>query len=96
MELVAPSVSSPFTDLGTERPETHPHLKFVDTLRHGYVLLDVTAERVQAEWYLLSDVRTREADETLAAMFEARAGQNRLLVADRASVPRADTAPLAP
>jgi alkaline phosphatase D len=96
VELVAPSISSPFTDLGTERPETHPHLKFVDTLRHGYLLVDVTEERVQAEWYLLGDVRTLETDEALAAMFEARTGDNHLRVASQASVPPEGTAPPAP
>lgn len=97
VELVAPSVSSPSTfTLATESPATHPHLKFNELLRHGYLLVDVTPERVQAEWYLVDHVRDRDEPEALAAVFQTRAGENRLVRADEASLPRAGAAPLAP
>jgi alkaline phosphatase D len=64
---------------GDEDFEALPHLKFVDLVRHGYILLDVTPERVQAEWYLVSSVLDPEADEGLSAVFEVRAGANHLV-----------------
>jgi alkaline phosphatase D len=96
VEFVAPSVSSPYTFDGNEGYAEHPHLKFVELLRHGYVLVDVTRERVQAQWYLSSSVLTPRADEVLAAVYETRAGENHLVSADATAEPRAGVAPLAP
>jgi alkaline phosphatase D len=96
VEFVAPSVSSPYTIDGTETDAPPPHQKFVERLRRGYLLVDVTAERVQAEWYLLSSVLTQVTDETLAASYVARSGENRLVLAESPALPRAGAAELAP
>lgn len=86
VEFVAPSVSSPpsFVSDG-ESPATHPHLKYMDLSRHGYILVDVTAERVQAEWYYVSSVSEPSADEALGASFRVLSGQNCLLAAEAAT-----------
>jgi len=86
VELVTPSVTSPY-DFGgaSASSSTHPHLKFVDRVRHGYVLVDVTAERAQAEWYFASSVLEPSAAESLGAVFEVRDGENHLRVAAAAS-----------
>ncbi len=68
-EFVTPSVSSPsFASilvpggvLGAKAAEAvfrwqNRHLKFVDLRRHGYVVVDVTPERVQADWWHLDSV----------------------------------------
>lgn len=94
VEFVTPSVSSPSTFVpGEEDPDMLPHLKFMDLLRHGYLLVDVTPERVQAEWYHVSSVLDARADEALAAMFQVRAGQNHLVPADAESTPVAGAPP---
>jgi alkaline phosphatase D len=86
VEFVTPSVSSPSTFVsGEEDPATLPHLKFVDLFRHGYILVDVTPERVQAEWYLVGGVREPRTDEALSAVFQVRAGENHLVAAEAAS-----------
>ena len=82
VELVAPSVTSAYDFGGGASTATHPHLKFVDLVRHGYVLVDVTRERARAEWYFASSVRKPSADEQLGAVFEVRAGENRLRATD--------------
>jgi alkaline phosphatase D len=80
VEFVTPSVSSPSTFVsGEEDPAALPHLKYLDLFRHGYILVDVTAERVQAEWYLVSSVVDASADEALSATFQVRAGENHLV-----------------
>jgi alkaline phosphatase D len=90
-------VSSPSTfTQASESPATHPHLKFADLLRHGYLLVDVTPERVQAEWYLVNNVRDRAEPETLSAVFQTRAGENHLVRVDAATLPNENAAPLAP
>jgi alkaline phosphatase D len=85
VELVAPAVTSP----GIEDPgqatqysgliaATHPHVKFVDVFHRGYLLLDVSHERVQAQWYHVRTLDIRSAQEDLAATFETLAGTNHL------------------
>jgi alkaline phosphatase D len=97
VEFVAPSVSSPasFAAAG-EGPATHPHLKYMELVRHGYVLLDVTRERVQAEWYHVSSVRERGAGEALSASFQVLAGEGHLRPGGEASEANPEAAPLAP
>ncbi len=60
VEIVAPSITSP-SGFGATPAEMakraakyraeRPHLRYVDGERRGYVLLDVTRERLQADWY---------------------------------------------
>jgi alkaline phosphatase D len=103
VEIVTPSVTSP----GIEDPQlaaqltaaigmTHPHVKYVNLDRHGYALLDVTPERVQAEWYHIDTVDQRRADEVLAATLQVSSGANHLVPALEASTPPSDAPPLAP
>lgn len=97
VELVAPAVSSPASNEDAQRLlETHPHLKFADLSRNGYVLLDVTTERVQAEWYFVGTVAERRLDEQLGAAFSTLDGANRLVVAAGPSAPRVGAAAPAP
>ena len=67
----------------------------MDRARHGYVLVDVTPERTQAEWYFASSVLEPSAEESLGAVFEVRTGENHLRVAAAAS-PSPGGAPRAP
>lgn len=97
VEFVAPSVSSPATFVGDgESAASHPHLKYVDLVRHGYVLVDVSPERVQAEWYHVSSVLDPSAGEALAASFQVLAGENCLKPGGEASEANAGAAPPAP
>jgi alkaline phosphatase D len=97
VEFVAPGVTSPGRG-GEERAllETHPHLKFADLTRRGYVLLDVDTERARAEWYFLRTVDEPLAQEELGAVFEVGLGDNHSTRADGASTPRASAPSLAP
>jgi alkaline phosphatase D len=97
VEFVAPGVTSPGTNAATSAIlSTHPHLKFADTSRRGYVLLDINRERVQAEWYFMTTLLERRADEELAVSFETLQGENRVRAALGPSAPRAGGAALAP
>jgi hypothetical protein len=65
----------------------NPHIKWTDLTRRGYLLLDVTPDRVQGEWYLFETVATRNLDGTFRTAWQTRSGANRLT---------AGTGPLAP
>jgi alkaline phosphatase D len=90
VEFVVPGVTSPGPEGDPQALiDTHPHLKFTNLDRRGYVLLDVTPERARAEWYFVRTVSEQVATEDLAAVFETLAGENRLRRAPEASLPRA-------
>jgi alkaline phosphatase D len=76
VELVTPAISSPPLFAGSGMREATmllrlaaPHLKFLEGENRGYVLLDIDAKRLQADWYLVPGVETRSANEVRAARF---------------------------
>jgi alkaline phosphatase D len=85
VELTTPAISSPpiFTDgQGRERAAALkvmcPHLKFMDGESRGYVLLDVTPQRVRAEYMFVPTVTTRSDQESRAAVLVAERGSSHL------------------
>jgi alkaline phosphatase D len=103
VEIITPAVTSPGIDdpvlaaqFAQAVRDSHPHVKYVDLYRRGYTLIDVTPERIQAEWYHVATIQERRADEELAATLAVTSGTNHWLPATEASAPPADAAPLAP
>ena len=92
VELVTPSVTSPFLTDRTRAEEraaegltNHPHMRFIDLFHKGYVLLDVTAERLQAEFWHADTIERRDAGQSLAAVWTTAAGANHLVAGGSAS-----------
>lgn len=95
VELVAPSVTSPgFPDGAAELvspliPVANPHIKYNELKTHGYVLVDLSRERMAAEWrYAVSitdPARIGVENEAMRRRFEVAVGSNRL-TATEASV----------
>lgn len=56
----------------------NPHMKYADLTRHGYYLLDVRPEGVQAD-YFYGPILERATTETFGAGFTKAAGSNRLV-----------------
>jgi alkaline phosphatase D len=88
VELVTPAISSPpfFADPKLRDQAAFlrllaPHLKFLDGERRGYVLLDVTADRIEADWYFVPGVADRSDEEAKGASFVCEAGSSRLVPA---------------
>jgi alkaline phosphatase D len=96
VEILAPAISSPplFLDptlraqIGLLRP-TLPHLRYMEGDRCGYVLLDVTADRLQAEYHLAAEVRAPGAAIDRAMGLTCARGTARL-VEDTAAIPPVD------
>lgn len=94
VEFACPAVSSPspIADPSTavkraaQYRSAAPHLKYIDMVKRGYVLLDLNAERAQAEIYHTPTVARRSREEQLAAVFVSERGNNGLV---SASVPSA-------
>jgi alkaline phosphatase D len=85
VELVTPAISSPplFSIAGIrERAPllrlAAPHVKYLDGERRGYVLLDITPERVIADWYHVPTVTERTAMEAHSVRLVCERGSSRL------------------
>ncbi len=91
VEVVTPSVTSTnfdealgvpprTTSLGIEAAlrTQNPNTKYVELDSNGWVLLDITRERVQAEWYLVDTVLARTSTQRLDATWQVLRGEQRL------------------
>ncbi|MFF4155532.1 alkaline phosphatase D family protein [Streptomyces sp. NPDC001678] len=58
------------------------HVKWLDMDGHGYGVLDVTAERAQMDYYVLSDKRDAKATVSWARSYTTRSGTQRVERAD--------------
>jgi alkaline phosphatase D len=86
VEIVAPAISSPplFNDPILRQGEpglraSLPHLKFLEGESNGYVVLDVTKERLQSDWYFVSSITTRSDAEKRAMRLVCERGSSRLM-----------------
>jgi alkaline phosphatase D len=83
VEIVATSVSSP-SSLGSgpngekqlaDLRAARPHLRYVDGRYRGYVVVDLSRERLQADYFAMRTVETRTAEERFVKGFAAPAGE---------------------
>lgn len=102
VEFVTPGISSPGLERNVaERRQAElleePHVEYVQLWRRGYVLLDITAERVQAEYYHFDAVESPEpAAQKFAGAFATYAGEHRVRKQDEAAEASVDAPALAP
>jgi alkaline phosphatase D len=73
----------------------NPQVKYVDLMQHGYLVLDVSAERVQSDWYYVDTVLRPSEAEVLGASWEVLDGANHLVEASGAA-PNGTVAPATP
>ncbi|HEX8027590.1 MAG TPA: alkaline phosphatase D family protein [Vicinamibacterales bacterium] len=89
VEFAGTSISSP-TSLGTG-PEgakqvaairaSRPHLHYVDGDYRGYFILDMTKQRMQADFYAVATVQERSLKERFEKGFVTESGRNHLVAA---------------
>lgn len=97
VEFVTPGVSSPGSSASPASVlNSHPHVKFVDLSRQGYLVLDVTHERALAEWHFVETVRERLPTSELGAMMQTRAGAPYVISVSEAPPARTEQPELAP
>jgi alkaline phosphatase D len=101
VELVAPGITSPglppaFNSVVESARPYNPHVRWFDLVRQGYLVLDVTAERAQAAWFLYADITLPQgAQETFAAAWSVKRGTTRLEQDPAAAPPPEGAPPLA-
>ena len=88
VEIVTPAISS--AGWGTRTPEkapalereymsARPHLKWVEGVHRGFVTVDVTPARMQADWFFVPTVDEKTDRESFAKGFVSEAGAPRLI-----------------
>ncbi|HEX4872371.1 MAG TPA: alkaline phosphatase D family protein [Nevskiaceae bacterium] len=75
---------------------SNPHMKHVNETQLGYQLMDLTAERLQSEWYYSVVQVASTAESRDPVMLETLSGSQRLTVATSASPGKDNPPPLAP
>lgn len=84
VEFVTPGITSPglgefFVDLLAAVLEENPYVRYVNIVNRGYCVLDVTPERVQCSWHLVSQVDLEEEPEDiLGSVMAVYAGDGHL------------------
>ena len=56
----------------------NPYIKDIDLDAHGYTVVDVSAERIQADWYFISDRTDPLASARFATAWRSDTGTSRL------------------
>lgn len=90
VEFVTPSITSAnFENLGPAAVAlevgtlaANPHVKWVDFTSHGYFVLDVTPERVQADWFAVDTVLEPSDAETFVAAWQTLDDQRHVVAAE--------------
>lgn len=97
VEFVTTSVTSPGLDdyprLDGPLKTLNPHFKYAEMKSRGYLLLDVTAQRVSAEWWFVDTVNvpsaTQRMDASWKVPFKANHLQPSMMSAAKAAPPAA-------
>ncbi len=72
VEFVATSVTSPGFPIGfgvSLIQSMNSHIKWADLTEKGYIILDVTKDRAQSEWYFMDDVNTPGNSQSFAKAY---------------------------
>jgi len=103
VEYVVTSVTSPGLDLGVPIGDpasiiqgANPHMKYIDLLQHGYVVLDLTQDRVQGDWVYCSTITDQDFSDVAGGSWLSNDGTNHLQESNGPSPDITDQQYLAP
>jgi alkaline phosphatase D len=103
VEFVTPSVTSPGIpiNVGSILTIENPHLKYVELTKHGFIMLDLNQQRIQADWFYVNTItQNNNSAYSWAKSLYSNNGSMQLLETTSASLPSAkysvELAPLCP
>ncbi|MDN3399372.1 alkaline phosphatase D family protein [Psychrobacter sp. APC 3426] len=79
VEFVCPALTSLAFPEKNNGPEVNPHQKFINQVDHGYMLLDITEQAFQCEWYYTDTLKTRNDRTQFAKGLYTNSNTNHLL-----------------
>jgi len=83
VELITTSVTSPAIDdergvAAAALKLVNPHFKYIELDKRGYMLLDINASRVVAEWWYVDTIAGRSGNQAFGRAVQVLAGANHL------------------
>lgn len=93
--ITSPGLNDPQGSTAAFLRSVNPHFKYIELNRRGYLLLDVSHERVVGEWWYVDTVASASNVQTFGVAFEVRHAENRLQPSAQ-TPPKPVAAPLAP
>jgi alkaline phosphatase D len=103
VEFVTPSVTSPGIpiNVGGILMLENPHIKFVELTQHGFIMLDLNQQRVQADWFFINTItQNNNSAYTWVKSLYSNNGSMQLLETTSVALPSAkydvDHAPICP
>lgn len=98
VELVTPGVTSPFALPGLEQDvvAASPPMHWADGTNRGYMVIDVTAERLQADWYHYPDPELQDVEPEFNKAYSVQSGVSHVVEESDAVADAADAPALAP
>ena len=76
--VTSPGVSDPNGSNAALLRSINPHFKYIELNQRGYMLMDVTPQRVVGEWWYVDTVQSISNVQTFGVAFEVQIGTNRL------------------
>jgi alkaline phosphatase D len=98
VEFVTPAISTPpgsTVAVQNAVASSTPHVRYAETTRNGYLVLDVQADKVQADWYLLDGVEQDQGNESLDASWAVLDGNKHVVERSAPETPIEEPPPLA-
>lgn len=65
-------------DLERQVVDDNPHVRWVELDSHGYILVDVSSDRIQGDWYFVDTLRRRSDNESRASGWMVVRDEHRL------------------
>ncbi|MEY4142542.1 MAG: hypothetical protein RL110_1914, partial [Bacteroidota bacterium] len=84
VEMVTPSVTSPGSPINLSALITvqNPHIKYVELTKKGFILVDITPQQVQGDWYNVNTIDQMDASNSCVKSYVTNAGSNGLTLAN--------------
>ena len=73
----------------------NPHIHWAELDSHGYVVIDVGHDRVQADWYFVDDILAPNPNERLGESWLVKEGEHQVRHADGPTLAKPDAPPAA-
>ena len=80
VEMVTPSVTSPGSPINLSNLITlqNPNIKYVELTKRGFILVDITPQLVQGDWYNVSTINEINASSSCVKSYVSNLGNNSL------------------
>lgn len=80
--MICPALTSlAFSEMAS--PDLNPHQKFENQTDYGYILLDITEDACQSEWYYVNTLKQRDSSCPFAKGLRTLSNQNHLVDASQ-------------